>query len=200
MHLELTTDDFGRYKPLPRTDKTYLIFDVGGGVLDIAVMLEGGNTDTKHSESCDMGINEVFDQINKEIYDRFKTTFNSREELTKHLLCSRQKDQTGNRVNPFFVKGKPQSIQDIVDRQFRIYAEQLYRVLSEKWRDVSGCRAAYFVGGASVLIRPYLVELNGGERESGKYEIYFIEPGKSFWSLAKALYKIGRVHRGEKGN
>lgn len=195
IHLELTTDDFGQYKPMPRTDESYLIFDVGGGGLDIAVMTEGGSTDNKYSESYDIGINEVLDRINEEIYDRFKTTFSSRRELTKHLLHSLEHNQTGRRVKSFFVRGKPQPIQDIVNRQFCMFTKRLYRILSEKWRDVPGCNAAYFVGGGSVMIRPYLSDLNGGEGKSGKYEIYFIEPSKSFWSLANALYKIVRFHR-----
>lgn len=141
-----------------------------------------------------MGVNEVLDRINKEIYDRFKETFESRKKLTEHILRSR-KNPTDKKVDPFLVKGKPQSIQDIVDRHFKAYAEQLYRVMADKWKDISGCQAAYFVGGASALIRPYLAEINGGEGEAGEYVIYFIEPGKSFWVLAEAYYKIGRAHR-----
>jgi len=192
-HLELTTDEYGHYKPMPRTDGTYLIFDDGGGTLDVAVMLEGGKPDNERSEGYDMGINQVLDRINKEIYDRFKETFESRKKLSEHILKSRQKDPV--RIAPFLVRGKGQDIQDIVDRHMRTYAEQVYRVMAEKWREVSGCQAAYFVGGASAIIRPYLAELNGGEGEDGEYVIHFVEPGKSFWALAKAYYKIGRAHR-----
>lgn len=192
-HLELTTDEYGKYKPMPKTDGTYLIFDDGGGTLDVAVMLEGGKPDNERSEGYDRGINEVLDRINKEIYDKFKETFESRKKLSEHILKSRKKDP--KRIDPFLVKGKKRPIQDIVDKHFNAYAEQLYRVMAEKWRGVSGCQAAYFVGGASALIRPYLVELNGGEGEAGEYVIYFVEPGKSFWVLAQAYYKIGRVHR-----
>lgn len=192
-HLELTTDEYGRYKPMPRTDGTYLIFDDGGGTLDLAVMLEGGKPDNERSEGYDMGINEVLDAINKEIYDEYKETFESRKKLSEHILKSRQKDP--KKVDPFLVKGKERPIQEIIDKHFKAYAEQIYRAMAEKWREVSGCQAAYFVGGASALIRPYLAELNGGEGEDGEYVIFFVEPNKSFWVLAEAYYKIGRAHR-----
>lgn len=195
-NLELTTDASGSYKPLPGTEGNYIILDNGGGTLDCAVILAGGKTDNERSKGEQkLGINKTLDVILDSIYAKYHVTFESRKQLADHILASRKESPLSTKVGDILVQGKPKSIQEIVDSHLRRYAYTIYEYMKRKWSEVSNCQAAYFIGGASNLIRPYLLELNGGEGLNGEYVIYFLDPNRSFWILAEAYHKIGVYHR-----
>ncbi|KPC74362.1 hypothetical protein ADL26_11300 [Thermoactinomyces vulgaris] len=195
-NLELTTDAFGGYKPLPGTEGNYMILDNGGGTLDCAVILAGGKTDNERSKGEQkLGINKTLDSILDSIYSKYNVTFESRKQLADHILASRKGSPLSTQVKDILVQGKPKPIQDIVDGHLRRYAQTIYEYMKRKWNEVSNCQSAYFIGGASNLIRPYLSELNQGEGMAGEYVIYFLDPNQSFWILAEAYHKIGVYHR-----
>lgn len=193
-HLELTTDQYGRQSnQFEWAQNKYLLCDDGGGTFDV-VPMRNGFPDNEAADGFDEGINQVLDQINREIYKKFKDTFPSRKALADHLMYSR-KHELDKTVAPYpLFDGKPKDIAEIVEQNLAAYAERIYDQMKEMW--FPGCQAAAYVGGASGLIRPYLAKLNGGEGENAEgFIIYFLPKQKSFWILAEAYYKIGRTLR-----
>lgn len=195
-HMRLVMNEYGRPRNLPGVNGNYMIYDDGGGTADVAIILAGGKPDNERSHGeRTLGINETLDRIMTDLRELYGgNIFESRKELSDHLLQARNINPLSTEYEKVYIKGKPTSIDDIVNKHLKVYASRVYEYMKGKWREVARLQACYFIGGAASLIRPYLAELNNGEMD-GEYNIYFLAPNESFWILSEAYYLSGKHYQ-----
>jgi plasmid segregation protein ParM len=94
------------------------------------------------------------------------------------------------------VNGNRVSIKEIVDEELTILAKEEFKLIKDMWRNVPGIRFAYQIGGGSLVLKPYLTEINQADNN---YPLRFVSEEDSVWMIAKAYYKILLMYLQNKG-
>lgn len=175
-------DDLKKRTDRPFTDDTYILNDLGGGTDDIGVIRDGRRVDSDLSQSYDLGVSPEIDKIIDEVADKYGYRFTSRQAFT---VCATKQNYE------ILINGVERvNIADIATKYLKPLARQVIRRLDGTWKRVPEAVAAAFVGGGSLLLRPYLEEIN-----SGKRNLWFCDsPDEARWMMASAYEKLNRIY------
>ena len=182
-HVALSRDDdLKKRTDRPFTDDTYILNDLGGGTDDIGVIRDGRRVDSDLSQSYDLGVSPEIDKIIDEVADKYGYRFTSRQAFT---VCATKQNYE------ILINGVERvNIADIATKYLKPLARQVIRRLDGTWKRVPEAVAAAFVGGGSLLLRPYLEEIN-----SGKRNLWFCDsPDEARWMMASAYEKLNRIY------
>lgn len=147
--------------------------DLGALSLDLPVFrvrkLSNGQAsaalDNKATSGEPIGVAEYLEAIKSEVWQKLRYQFASRQELVKVLrLPNPEKNWK------VMVRGKNLSFKEIADKHLRQLAERTFTRIKEQW-DLAPLKVMYMLGGGSVLIRPYIEDLNVERDSAGKVEI-----------------------------
>lgn len=94
------------------------------------------------------------------------------------------------------MEGNRVSIKDIVDEELGILAKEEYKLIKNMWHNVPEIRLSYQIGGGSLILRPYLTELN---QQDKNYPLRFVSKEDSIWMIARAYFKILLMYCNSKG-
>ena len=182
-HVDLSRDDdLKKRVDRPFTEETYLLNDIGGGTYDIGVIRDGRRIDSEASRSYELGLSPEIDKIIEEVADKYGYRFPSRHAFT---VCATKKDYR------ILLKGTEEvNIREIATKYLKPLAHEVLKKLDATWNRVPEAVTAAFIGGGALLLRPYLEELNGGERN-----LWFCESAEeSRWAIARAYAKLNRIY------
>lgn len=161
-------------------DKRIIIQDIGGLSTDIAV-IKNRNVDDDKAQGFNIGVAEALEEIREEIRSKHGVELDSRRDVVE--IITRKHDR-----NHIMVKGSRTSVHDIVDRILLDLAKKQYRHLRNMWQKNSQTEICYFVGGGSIVLKEYLININNS---LDGYNIAFFEDEKeSIWMMAYAYYKL----------
>ncbi len=77
-----------------------------------------------------------------------------------------------------------------------ILAKEEYKLIKDLWRNVPDIRMAYQIGGGSLVLKPYLTEINQDDKN---YPLRFVSESDSVWMIARAYFKILLMYLQSKG-
>lgn len=108
-----------------------------------------------------IGVAEYLEAIKSEVWQKLRYQFASRQELVKTLRLSNPEKNW-----KVMVRGKNLSFKEIADKHLKQLAERTFNRIKEQW-DSAPLKVMYMLGGGSVLIRPYIEELNVERDDEG---------------------------------
>lgn len=181
-HIELSRDN--QLKPQKNrefTQATYILNDIGGGTYDQGIIRDGQRVDSEQSESFNDGVSPEIDKIIHEVNDQFDYLFPSRQAFT---LCATKRNYK------ILVNGREEKDIKLISRKYlHPLAEQILKHLKNKWASVPEAIAAPFIGGGSLLLKPYLLEIN--EKPAYRMNLWFPESEETArWMIARAYRKL----------
>jgi plasmid segregation protein ParM len=189
--VDLTTNDDGSTKNQELIGKTILINDIGGLSTDSAIITDDAEVDNEYSNGIKKGVSTYLDNIIRKVYSKYKYTIKSRRTLVE-IITNKQPEEQYH----IWVNGNRVSIKEIVDEELTILAKEEYKLIKDMWRNVPGIRFAYQIGGGSLVLKPYLTEINQADFN---YPLRFVSEEDSVWMIAKAYYKILLMYLQNKG-
>ena len=178
--VNLTMDD--DYKPMnvELLKKNVLIDDMGGNTTDFAV-IRNGQIDSEYSTGIPLGIGPSLDDIMADVYTEHRFRFKTRRELVANIIA----DSDNYIIRP---QGQVISIKPIVDKHFKILAEDHYNQLQRVWSKVGNIHSVEAVGGTAFMIKDFLNQIN---KDRYNFELNFSENAEeSLWCIAKAYQKL----------
>lgn len=125
-------------------EQTIGVIDVGGRTTDIAVILPGQMIDHAHTNSVEVGVQDVLNILADRLNSRFSTQFGMRVALTPHQL---QEAITGS-VKLF---GKPQDVQQELQEAVREVVDRLQREVTKRLGNAAMLDKVLLVGGGAAL-------------------------------------------------
>lgn len=190
-YVDLTTNNDGSTKNEDLLGKTILINDIGGLSTDSAIITSESEVDNEFSVGIKKGVSTYLDNIIRKVATKYKYTIKSRRVLVEIITKHEPEEQyyiwvAGNRV----------SIKDIVDHELTTLAKEEYKLIQDIWRNVPETRLAYQIGGGSLVLRPYLSEINQQEKN---YPLRFVSEEDSIWMIGRAFFKILLMYCDSKG-
>ena len=190
-YMDLMMDNDGSDRNVELQGKTLMINDIGGLSTDTAIITADGSIDNTNSKGVSEGVSPYLDEIIESVYNQYKYTFKSRRELIE-IITSEDPEER----NHIFVKSNRTAIDHIVNPILQKLAESEYKHISRVWDRVPAVRYSYQIGGGSLILRPYLKEIN--EREH-KFALRFLKKEESIWMIARAYLKILMVWSANQG-
>jgi plasmid segregation protein ParM len=189
--VDLTTNDDGSTKNQELLGKTILINDIGGLSTDSAIITAEAEVDNEYSNGIKKGVSTYLDNIIRKVYSKYKYTIKSRRTLVEIITTKQPEEQYH-----IWVNGNRVSIKEIVDEELTTLAKEEYKLIKDMWRNVPEIRFAYQIGGGSLVLKPYLTEINQADYN---YPLRFVSEEDSVWMIAKAYYKILLMYLQNKG-
>lgn len=189
--LDLTTENDGTPKNQELCKMTVLLNDIGGLSTDAAIIHPNGEIDNFNSDGIRQGVAPYLDAIIFQVERKYKYPFKSRRELVTTMTHPDPKER-----NVIWVKGKPQSIQAEVDEALLQLAREEYKHLQEVWNRVPSIRTAVLIGGGSVILRPYLEQIN---LQADQLPLRFLGVHESIWMISNAYFKLLALYLAQKG-
>ncbi|MCQ6281101.1 ParM/StbA family protein [Bacillus sp. EB600] len=189
--VDLTTNDDGSTKNQELIGKTILINDIGGLSTDSAIITAEAEVDNEYSNGIKKGVSTYLDNIIRKVYSKYKYTIKSRRTLVD-IITNKQPEEQYH----IWVNGNRVSIKEIVDEELSTLAKEEYKLIKDMWRNVPEIRFAYQIGGGSLVLKPYLTEINQADNN---YPLRFVSEEDSVWMIAKAYYKILLMYLQNKG-
>lgn len=125
------------------------------------------------------------------MYSKHKYTIKSRRTLVE-IITNEDPEQQYH----IWVNGNRVSIKEIIDEELTILAKEEYKLIKEMWRNVPEIRLSYQIGGGSLVLKPYLLEINQSETN---FPLRFVTADDSVWMIARAYYKILLMYLQSKG-
>lgn len=190
-YVDLTTNDNGSTKNEELLGKTILINDIGGLSTDSAIITKDAEVDNEYSDGIKKGVSTYLDNIIRRVYSTHKYTIKSRRSLVEIITNNDPEEQYH-----IWVDGNRVSIKTIVDDELSVLAKEEYKLIKELWRNVPDIRLAYQIGGGSVVLKPYLTDINQSDKN---YPLRFVSPDESVWMIARAYFKILMMYADSKG-
>ncbi|WP_253907586.1 ParM/StbA family protein [Bacillus sp. WMMC1349] len=154
-YIDLTTNNDGSTKDESIIGKTILINDIGGLSTDSAIITKEAQVDNEFSDGIKKGVSGALDNIIKKVYTQHRYNIKSRRDLVEIITNADVEEK-----NTIYVAGQAVSIKDIVDEELSTLANEEYKLIKSIWRNVPDIRKAYNIGGGSVVLKNYLIELN----------------------------------------
>ncbi|NPC90844.1 ParM/StbA family protein [Bacillus sp. WMMC1349] len=185
-YIDLTTNNDGSTKDESIIGKTILINDIGGLSTDSAIITKEAQVDNEFSDGIKKGVSGALDNIIKKVYTQHRYNIKSRRDLVEIITNADVEEK-----NTIYVAGQAVSIKDIVDEELSTLANEEYKLIKSIWRNVPDIRKAYNIGGGSVVLKNYLIELN---KEDAKFPFEFPKVDNSIWMIARAYYKILTIY------
>jgi plasmid segregation protein ParM len=189
--VDLTTNNDGSTKNEDLIGKTLLINDIGGLSTDSAIISAEAEVDNEYSNGIKKGVSTYLDNIIRKVYTKFKYTIKSRRTLVEIITNEQPEEQYH-----IWVNGNRVSIKDIIDEELSVLAKEEYKLIKDMWRNVPDTRLAYQIGGGSLVLKPYLSELNQAEKN---YPLRFVSEDDSIWMITRAYFKILLMYLQSKG-
>lgn len=190
-YVDLTTNDNGSTKNEEILGKTILINDIGGLSTDSAIITKDAEVDNTYSDGIKKGVSTYLDNIIRRVYSTHKYTIKSRRSLVEIITNQDPEEQYH-----IWVDGNRVSIKGIIDDELSILAKEEYKLIKELWRNVPDIRLAYQIGGGSVVLKPYVTEINQADKN---YPLRFVSAEESVWMIARAYFKILMMYADSKG-
>lgn len=190
-YVDLTTNNDGSTKNEDLLNKTILINDIGGLSTDSAIITSESEVDNEYSEGIKKGVSTYLDNIIRKVYSKYKYTIKSRRSLVEIITNEDPEEQYH-----IWVEGNRVSIKDIIDSELETLAKEEYKLIKNIWRNVPDIRLAYQIGGGSLVLRPYLTQLNQNDKN---YPLRFVSKEDSIWMIARAYFKILLMYCDSKG-
>ncbi|MRX56575.1 hypothetical protein GJU41_21745 [Bacillus idriensis] len=189
--VDLTTNNDGSTKNEDLLGKTILINDIGGLSTDSAIITSDAEVDNEYSNGIKKGVSTYLDNIIRQVYSKHKYSIKSRRTLVEIISNEDPEEQ-----NHIWVDGNRVSIKDIVDQELSVLAKEEYKLIKDMWRNEPNIRLAYQIGGGSLVLKPYLTELNSSDKN---YPLRFLSKEDSVWIIARAYFKILLMYLQSKG-
>ncbi|ASV70142.1 MULTISPECIES: ParM/StbA family protein [Cytobacillus] len=189
--VDLTTNNDGSTKNEDLMGKTILINDIGGLSTDSAIITAEAEVDNEYSNGIKKGVSTYLDDIIRKVYSKHKYTIKSRRTLVE-IITNEDPEQQYH----IWVNGNRVSIKEIIDEELTILAKEEYKLIKEMWRNVPEIRLSYQIGGGSLVLKPYLLEINQSETN---FPLRFVTADDSVWMIARAYYKILLMYLQSKG-
>ncbi|MED1203519.1 ParM/StbA family protein [Heyndrickxia acidicola] len=189
--VDLTTNNDGSTKNEELMGKTILINDIGGLSTDSAVITAESEVDNEFSNGIKRGVSTYLDNIIRKVYSKYKYTIKSRRTLVE-IITNEQPDEQYH----IWVDGNRVSIKDIIDEELTVLAKEEYKLIKDIWRNVPDIRLSYQIGGGSLVLKPYLTEINHADKN---YPLRFVSEEDSIWMIARAYFKILLMYLQSKG-
>lgn len=189
--VDLTTNNDGSTKNEELIGKTILINDIGGLSTDSAIITAEAEVDNEFSTGIKKGVSTYLDNIIRKVYSKYKYNIKSRQILVE-IITNEKPDEQYH----IYVDGNRVSIKDIIDDELSILAKEEYKLIKDLWRNVPDIRMAYQIGGGSLVLKPYLTEINQADKN---YPLRFVTESDSIWMIARAYYKILLMYLQSKG-
>ncbi|AIE61782.1 ParM/StbA family protein [Bacillus methanolicus] len=190
-YIDLTTNNDGSTKNEELFGKTILINDIGGLSTDSAIITSESEVDNEYSDGIKKGVSTYLDNIIRKVYTKYKYNIKSRRALVEIITNENPEEQYH-----IWVEGNRVSIKDIVDEELGILAKEEYKLIKNMWHNVPEIRLSYQIGGGSLILRPYLTELN---QQDKNYPLRFVSKEDSIWMIARAYFKILLMYCNSKG-
>lgn len=189
--VDLTTNDNGSTKNEELIGKTILINDIGGLSTDSAIITAEAEVDNEFSNGIKRGVATYLDNIIRKVYSKHKYTIKSRQTLVDIITHKEPEEQYH-----IWVGGTRVSIKSIIDEELSTLAKEEYKLIKDMWRNVPDIRMAYQIGGGSLVLKPYLTEINQADKN---YPLRFVSESDSIWMIARAYFKILLMYLQSKG-
>jgi plasmid segregation protein ParM len=189
--VDLTTNNDGSTKNEELIGKTLLINDIGGLSTDSAIITDEAEVDNEYSNGIKKGVSTYLDNIIRKVYSKYKYTIKSRRTLVEIITNDQPEEQYH-----IWVDGNRVSIKGIIDEELSVLAKEEYKLIKDMWRNVPDIRLAYQIGGGSLVLKPYLTELNQADKN---YPLRFASEDDSIWMIARAYFKILLMYLQSKG-
>ncbi|WP_256242064.1 ParM/StbA family protein [Bacillus sp. V3B] len=189
--VDLTTNDNGSTKNEELIGKTILINDIGGLSTDSAIITAEAEVDNEFSNGIKRGVSTYLDNIIRKVYSKHKYTIKSRQTLVDIITHKEPEEQYH-----IWVGGTRVSIKNIIDEELSTLAKEEYKLIKDMWRNVPDIRMAYQIGGGSLVLKPYLTEINQADKN---YPLRFVSESDSIWMIARAYFKILLMYLQTKG-
>ncbi|MFD1674864.1 hypothetical protein [Alicyclobacillus fodiniaquatilis] len=189
---DIITSDDGSVRNEELAEQTGLITDIGGLSTDSAIIMPGMDIDNNNSVGIREGVSPYLDAIIDRVQRELDYSFRNRQELVEVLT-----DERVDRRNHVFINGNRTSIQTIVDEELIRLAREEYKHIRNLWTKVSSIQYAFLIGGGSLLLKPYIEELN--KKQKG-YPLRFVDSRDSVWMIARAYFKLLNFHMSQQGS
>ncbi|MFJ7747507.1 hypothetical protein [Peribacillus sp. NPDC097295] len=189
--VDLTTNNDGSTKNEDLIGKTLLINDIGGLSTDSAIISAEAEVDNEYSNGIKKGVSTYLDNIIRKVYTKHKYTIKSRRTLVEIITNDQPEEQYH-----IWVNGNRVSIKDIIDNELSVLAKEEYKLIKDMWRNVPDIRLAYQIGGGSLVLKPYLSEMNQSDKN---YPLRFVSEDDSIWMITRAYFKILLMYLQSKG-
>lgn len=189
--VDLTTNNDGSTKNEDLIGKTLLINDIGGLSTDSAIISAEAEVDNEYSNGIKKGVSTYLDNIIRKVYTKHKYTIKSRRTLVEIITNDQPEEQYH-----IWVNGNRVSIKDIIDGELSVLAKEEYKLIKDMWRNVPDIRLAYQIGGGSLVLKPYLSEMNQSDKN---YPLRFVSEDDSIWMITRAYFKILLMYLQSKG-
>ena len=189
--VDLTTNNDGSTKNEELMGKTILINDIGGLSTDSAIITAESEVDNEFSNGIKRGVSTYLDNIIRKVYSKYKYTIKSRRTVVE-IITNEQPDEQYH----IWVDGNRVSIKEIIDEELTVLAKEEYKLIKDMWRNVPDIRLSYQIGGGSLVLKPYLTEINHADKN---YPLRFVSEDDSIWMIARAYFKILLMYLQSKG-
>lgn len=177
--VDLTTQEDGSPRNEELLQMTVLIHDIGGLSTDAAIILPDGSVDNVNSDGIREGVSPYLDEIMDKVEKKLNSPyFKNRREVVEAIV---QQD------NHLFYKGNRMSIEEIVRPTLERLAREEYKLIEKMWARVPQIQRAYLIGGGSLILKPYLKELNAA---TNQFPLYFADQEESIWTIARSYAKL----------
>lgn len=159
-----------------------MIIDIGGLTTDIAVIQKAT---VNNSMSCGFsdGVSPYLDNIISRVRSEMGYPIKTRKDIVEIITNDNPTDK-----NHIYVYGQRTCITHIVEEELMKLARKQYSHLLELWNQVPSLRAAYFIGGGSIILKEYIELIMSKEHMT--LPIRFMKTTNSIWSLADSYFSI----------
>lgn len=198
----------GTERELPKTNQTFVTFDLGGYTGDEAYFKDGFEIQPNLSRGHDIGINSLLENIEDAILSdaRFRGyNFQNRSVVNQVLLDGVIKTKTVDDLitiiekhnQEYFIEwhGVPHNVTELVEPKIMEFVEYKLFPIIRKILERPEIHALYMVGGSSVLLKRYIDQYNNNL--SRKLPIYFTDPFTSYWGLVESGELLATEYRQE---
>jgi len=148
--MALTTNPNGSMKNEEVANSAVMVADIGGGSMDIPIITPDGVMNT-FTDGDDIGTNHYLDKIIEDIAIKKNIQLKSRGQLLRYLLQGKYE---------ISYKGHKYNIKDIIDQHLGSLAQKTYKAIDKQWSKMPEVDYCYLVGGGSVVLSPYIKQVN----------------------------------------
>jgi hypothetical protein len=161
------------------SQRSFGVADIGGVDLDICFFKNDLQLDVLKPYAAKIGLNDVLDQIRKEINSKHTDLIRTTADLVRRLV---EKNYEVRRRGKIVV-----DLRDFVEKPLRTLAERAYDSMLSAWDTADYATEFWFVGGGSLILAPYIKDIND-LRE--KATIYFDDGAYSQFRNARGAFVV----------
>jgi hypothetical protein len=173
-------------------DKTFGVADIGGVDMDIAFFNPGLILDDLSSGGGRVDLNNTISKIRQEFNSKSKQELISTDLRIIEMLVKRNYDvrHTGKLVG---------NIQEIANDHLKKLAESVFKEILNAWNNMPDAEEFHFIGGGSLILGPFIRDINDTDKENGGRPLIFDDEKYSQLRNLRGTFRSLLMALNEKG-